>query len=158
MPACPNCREEYRAGFTVCADCGASLVDAPPREPTPRAGERGSHGGWDTVAEAGQRYEAELIADRLRDAGIEATVVDQSFRQEPLTRVAAFSAVRVLVPLDRTEAARRLLAEPMVPLDEDTDVGIRDVEADTAEVKPEPTPRTWLGRLFRDILGPYRKK
>ena len=83
-------------------------------------GERGSHGGWDTVAEAGQRYEAELIADRLRDAGIEATVVDQSFRQEPLTRVAAFSAVRVLVPLDRTEAARRLLAEPMVPLDEDT--------------------------------------
>lgn len=37
---CPNCRTEYRAGFTRCADCGAALVDSlppeePPREVTP---------------------------------------------------------------------------------------------------------------------------
>lgn len=23
---CPNCRTEYREGFTICSDCGASLV------------------------------------------------------------------------------------------------------------------------------------
>lgn len=27
MPWCPNCRDEYREGITVCADCGAELVD-----------------------------------------------------------------------------------------------------------------------------------
>ena len=27
MPWCPNCRTEYRAGVSVCADCGAALVD-----------------------------------------------------------------------------------------------------------------------------------
>ena len=27
MPWCPKCRNEYRAGFTVCADCGVELVD-----------------------------------------------------------------------------------------------------------------------------------
>ena len=28
MPWCPNCRNEYKAGYTVCADCGATLVDS----------------------------------------------------------------------------------------------------------------------------------
>lgn len=28
MPWCPNCKNEYVAGITVCADCGATLVDS----------------------------------------------------------------------------------------------------------------------------------
>lgn len=27
MPWCPKCKNEYRAGFTVCADCGSELVE-----------------------------------------------------------------------------------------------------------------------------------
>jgi hypothetical protein len=27
---CPNCRAEYRSGFSSCSDCGASLVEALP--------------------------------------------------------------------------------------------------------------------------------
>lgn len=27
MPWCPNCKNEYRKGITVCADCGAELVE-----------------------------------------------------------------------------------------------------------------------------------
>lgn len=27
MPWCPNCKNEYKEGYTVCADCGAQLVD-----------------------------------------------------------------------------------------------------------------------------------
>jgi Putative prokaryotic signal transducing protein len=70
-----------------------------------------SHDDWDTVMEAGQVYEAELAALRLRDAGIEARVIDQSYRQEPIPSVRAFSVVRVLVPAERAEEARRVLAE-----------------------------------------------
>jgi len=29
---CPKCKAEYRAGFTVCADCGVPLVDKLPEE------------------------------------------------------------------------------------------------------------------------------
>jgi Putative prokaryotic signal transducing protein len=70
-----------------------------------------SHGDWDTALEAGQLYEAELAALRLREAGIEARVIDQSYRQEPLPSVRALSLVRVLVPADRVADARRVLAE-----------------------------------------------
>jgi hypothetical protein len=70
-----------------------------------------SHGDWDTVMEAGQVYEAELAALRLREAGIDARVIDQSYRQEPLPSVRALSVVRVLVPAERAAEARRVLAE-----------------------------------------------
>ena len=59
----------------------------------------------------GQAYEAELIALRLRDAGLEARVLDQSYRQEPLPSVRAFAVVRVLVPAEQVDEARRVLAE-----------------------------------------------
>jgi hypothetical protein len=71
----------------------------------------GSHGGFDAVAEVGQAYEAELIALRLRDAGIEAQVLDQSYRQEPLPSVRAFALVRVLVPIEQVAEAKRVLAQ-----------------------------------------------
>jgi hypothetical protein len=68
---------------------------------------------WEVAAEAARRYEAELMAGRLRAAGIEARVIDQSFRQEPLPTVRSFAIVRVYVPGDRLEEARRILAEPV---------------------------------------------
>jgi hypothetical protein len=71
----------------------------------------GSFGGFEAVAEVGQAYEAELIALRLRDAGIEATVLDQSYRQEPLPSVRSFAVVRVLVPTAQVDEAKRVLAE-----------------------------------------------
>jgi len=61
-------------------------------------GARASHGDWDAVLETSQLYEAELAAMRLRSAGLEARVIDQSYRQEPVPFVPALSLVRVLVP------------------------------------------------------------
>jgi hypothetical protein len=81
------------------------------------------------VAEAREIYAAELMALRLRSAGIDAQVLDQSFRQEPLPSVRAFAVVRVLVPSDQLEAARRLLEEGR-PLAEDWEPG--------EEGSPEP--------------------
>ena len=71
----------------------------------------GSHGDWDLVLETNQLFEAELAALRLREAGLEARVIDQSYRQEPVPMVRAFSVVRVLVKADEAKEARRLLAE-----------------------------------------------
>ena len=72
----------------------------------------GSHGDWDVVLETSQLYEAELAALRLREAGLEPRVIDQSYRQEPLPMVRSFAVVRVLVQADEAEAARALLREP----------------------------------------------
>lgn len=63
------------------------------------------------VVETRQAYEAELIALKLREAGIDAQVLDQSFKQEPLPNVRAFSVVRVMVPAAQEQAARQVLAE-----------------------------------------------
>ena len=85
----------------------------------------GSYDGWEQVAETPQVFEAELMALRLREAGIEAEVIDQSFRQEPLPSVRSFAVVRVLVPTGKATEARALLAQA-VELPEtatDTDEG-----------------------------------
>ena len=72
---------------------------------------RASHGDWDTVLETRQVYEAELAAGRLREAGVDARVIDQSYRQEPVPSVPGLARVRVLVPAERAALARTLLAE-----------------------------------------------
>jgi hypothetical protein len=79
-----------------------------------RAGEDagGSYGDWDQVAETAQIFEAELIALRLRESGIDAEVVDQTFNQEPMPNVRSFAVVRVLVPRERAAEARRLIDNP----------------------------------------------
>jgi hypothetical protein len=74
-------------------------------------GARASHGDWDAVLETSQIYEAELAALRLRAAGLEARVIDQSYRQEPVPFVPGLARVRVLVPAERAAEARALLAE-----------------------------------------------
>ena len=68
---------------------------------------------FETVEEFREVFEAELAALRLREAGLEVYVLDQSFRQEPLPNVRSFAIVRVLVPRASAEEARRLLAQPV---------------------------------------------
>jgi hypothetical protein len=78
----------------------------------------GSHGDWDVVLETSHVYEAELAALRLREAGLDARVIDQSYRQEPLPTVRSFARVLVLVPAGRADEARLLLGDE-VALPED---------------------------------------
>ena len=127
MPVCPSCREEFREGFTSCSDCGATLVAELPPAQAPEA-EDGADSGWEEVAETGQIFEAELMAMRLRESGIEAQVVDQTFHAEPLAN-RDFSRVRVLVPPGRAEEARAILAKED-PLPEDADVGAPEDEGE----------------------------
>jgi hypothetical protein len=86
------------------------------------AAEHGSHDDWDVVLETNQLYEAELAALRLREAELEVRVIDQSYRQEPVPMVRAFSVVRVLVKAEQAGAARALLQEPHdLPEDAESD-------------------------------------
>ncbi len=68
-------------------------------------------GAWEQAAEVGTTFEAELMALRLRESGIEAQVIDQTFRMEPLPNVRNFSVVRVVVPAARLADAKRVLSE-----------------------------------------------
>jgi hypothetical protein len=90
------------------------------------------------LVETREVFSAELIALRLRDAGIDAQVLDQSFRQEPLPSVRAFAVVRVLVPAEQAEAARRLL-EADRPLPEDVELAADDAGVDATESAAENT-------------------
>ena len=78
-------------------------------------------GGWEVAAEVALRYEAELIAGRLRQAGIEARVIDKSFRQEPLPIARSLAIVRVYVPSASAEEAHRILSEAERPEDTEGD-------------------------------------
>ena len=79
-------------------------------------GGRVSHGDWDSVLETRQVYEAEIAAGRLRQAGLDAQVVDQSYRQEPVPSVRSFAVVRGLVPGAQAAEAREIQAErPELP-------------------------------------------
>jgi hypothetical protein len=87
----------------------------------------GQYEGWEQVAETAQVYEAELMALRLREAGLEAAVIDQTFKQEPLPQVRSFAVVRVLVPAAEAERARDILARPVdLPEEAVTDEGVDD--------------------------------
>jgi hypothetical protein len=87
---------------------------------------KGSYDGWEQVAETRQVFEAELMALRLREAGIEAEVIDQSFKQEPLPNVRSFAVVRVLVPADKAPQAREVLSRDAALPENATDENDQD--------------------------------
>ncbi len=69
---------------------------------------------WVSVFESGTDYEADLVRDRLDDAGIPAVVLTQRDHAFNLTLPAGLAQVHVMVPKDQVEAARHILqAEPL---------------------------------------------
>ena len=76
---------------------------------------------WVQVAEVSQLWQGELIVGRLHASGIEAEIVDQTFHQEPMPSVRAFAVVRILVPTEQAEEAKRVL-DRALELTDDADV------------------------------------
>ena len=68
MPWCPNCKNEYKDGYTVCADCGATLVAS-----------------LQDIKQAvyfGEECELNRIADFMRVNGLEGTQVSYDEKEE----------------------------------------------------------------------------
>ncbi len=79
---------------------------------------RGStYEGWSVVFESGTDYEADLVRNRLDDAGIPAVVLTQRDHAINLT-IGDLAQVRVLVQPEHVEAAARLLTSTL-PSDEE---------------------------------------
>jgi len=64
---------------------------------------------WVSIFESGTDYEADIVRDRLDTAGIPAVVLDQRDHAFNLTH-GALARVRVMVPPEQAEKARRVLA------------------------------------------------
>ena len=99
---CPVCRDEFRAGFTSCNDCGVDLVEELPVEHKPDPVE------FVELLTFRNEHEARLANVRLRGAGIPSSVTkDDAGGMEPHLQLSG--TVRLRVPLDRVKDARRLL-------------------------------------------------
>jgi hypothetical protein len=66
--------------------------------------------GWEVVATLEDEVEAELLAGFLENAGVPSAVESSHSHEFPFT-VGSLAVVRVEVPSERLEEARRLLAE-----------------------------------------------
>ncbi|WP_353422979.1 putative signal transducing protein [Christensenella massiliensis] len=120
MPFCPNCRDEYDAGYAVCADCGASLVPALPEEPEDEAPP------WDSVMQpvfltsASTSAESAMLSDLLKQNGI-SVLVREKEAGNYLKLYAGYSVYGEDIYVDRadyaaaSEIADSFLACPFVP-------------------------------------------
>jgi len=71
MPWCPKCRTEYREGFSVCSDCGSSLVaDLAPLAPAAKAGRDRTVPSVQLLVSVPDDDEAGIIQAALRSCGI----------------------------------------------------------------------------------------
>lgn len=86
MPWCPNCKNEYKAGYTVCADCGATLVESL---------EEGKKAIY-----FGQESELYQISDFMRANGLKNTEISYDQKED---------TYELLVEPDDVTAARKMV-------------------------------------------------
>lgn len=69
MPWCPKCKTEYRAGFTVCADCGSELVEEQPMEERKASRNEEIRGADIPGVESGEAFFAGIVREPSEDDG-----------------------------------------------------------------------------------------
>jgi len=135
---CPQCKSEYREGFTTCADCGVALVEAlPDAEAEPDQDE-----DWATVLESGDPALLAMAHSLLDAEGITARFPGEGlqslFGVGPMGAGfnVAIGPAAVQVPAHLAEKARELLAL----LDEPASEGASEEHEDAAEDRDGPFP------------------
>ena len=106
---CPQCRCEYRDGFTECSDCHVPLLaGTPPQEPVDR---------FDptldlvVVLETNDRIQLAFAKGLLEEAGIPFFILGEIATLVPNVDGFLKKWVRVQVPRDREAEARELMEE-----------------------------------------------
>ncbi len=109
---CPECRAEYRAGFTQCSDCRIPLVAGTPPAPALR---------FDPtldpviVLETNDPVQSALARGLLEDAGIPFLVLGQIARLVPDIDPFLRKWVRIQVPRGREQEAKDVLESVLRP-------------------------------------------
>lgn len=119
---CPSCGAEYRAKFNICADCQVALTPEPPAAAIPEEEPTDivefSARSLAPVFVSGRRSDAEMARGFLEAQGVEAEVWSTGLSPwhaaagvGEMTGVPSdFGAHRVMVPEERAEEAKSLLA------------------------------------------------
>ena len=103
MPFCPECKYEYRDGFTKCSDCGADLVDKLPEH------EEVSVKLVPLKTQPGRIY-SEMVKEVLEKKGIFCIIESGPLFSLGSTGSEGDESV-ILVPEDRYEEAEKILEE-----------------------------------------------
>jgi hypothetical protein len=108
---CPNCRSEYRPGFTLCSDCGVELVDELPEEAqvAPRDISVGDPSEMVEVYRAWGRARADLIRSVLEGNGIQTALFGEGRNAAYNFTIGSMAEIRVMVAADDLDAARAVL-------------------------------------------------
>jgi hypothetical protein len=114
---CPNCRAEYREGFTVCADCETLLIAKPvlPAAEAPRASDESPNPdapyAEDPFCKFWEGHDPRICAD-LCSVLDEAGIPQRTLRQEAhLFRFSPNSHMTIGVPFSLYEEAGQAVAE-----------------------------------------------
>jgi len=125
---CPQCKAEYRPGFTRCADCDVDLVWEPqyahaPVGPPPDPGDPNEDPFCSFWKGEDARLHAELC-EVLDEAGISHNTV---FRRDHLFNLSNFPAYEIGVPFSLFEKAETAVKEAY-GTDEIEEVGARELQ------------------------------
>ena len=109
---CPQCKVEYRDGFTKCSDCQVALV--------PGVAPKTPHSEPDlvTVFESNDPFAIAMAKGSLEDSGIPFWMEGDETAARLVLGPIRFPSCRFLVPKDREAEARELLEPLTSPQDE----------------------------------------
>ncbi len=110
MPFCPNCKTEYRKGFTECYDCQIDLVDELIDDK--RLAELKKQGydifeDWISIRTFEQNYEAQQLVDLFDYNGIHSQILSQADSMFKLP--GELSIIRVMIQLENFDKAIEIL-------------------------------------------------
>ena len=110
---CPQCRIEFRDGFTVCSDCRVPLLLGPPPAELPSLFDPTL--GLVVILETNDGIQLSMVKGLLEDAGIPFFVLGQIATLVQDVDGFLHKWVRVQVPRDREKEARELVESLVQP-------------------------------------------
>lgn len=95
MPWCPNCKTEYQDGYTVCSDCGSTLVESLEQ----------------AAAEEAAEYIRDAAASFPDDTGFETEEIQEA-QEETLPEERSCCTIKPTTASMRVHPTRRKILNP----------------------------------------------